>query len=389
MSRLGIRGFYYITHIDNLPSILRHGILSHQLVEERNIFYTPVYDTEIVTDRKSILTPDSKSLWSFANLYFQPRNPMLYRVINEKSYKDIVVVEVKPDLLDRPDIFITTGNARASDSEILSQKAGMNRLRQIRKNVNVVWWKPEDGSKRKIMAECLVPDLVPPNFIQAVYVATHEVAERARELLPSDTPIIPEPNMFFQPLWKERLTPNLFLVKGDMFFSNMQTLTISVNCIGVMGKGLASRAKYQFPEVYVQYQDLCRRRTLRMGNPYLLKLEFSLNQRLADEPQSLNNIEQKRFLLLPTKNHWRESSDINGIEQGLQWIQQNYRRLSIKSLAIPALGCGLGKLSWRDVGPMLCKYLSALDINVVIYLPREKETPEEQLTSKFLLEQSE
>jgi len=389
MPNLGIRGLYYITHIDNLPSILRYGILSHQLVEERNISYTPIYDTEIVTDRKSILAPDSKSLWSFANLYFQARNPMLYRVIYEKSYKNIAVVEVKPDLLDRPDIFITTGNARASDSEILSQKVGVKRLRQIRKDVDVVWWKPEDGSKRKIMAECLVPDLVPSNFIQAVYVATHEVAEEAKKLLPSDIPIIPEPNTFFQPLWKKRLTPNLFLVNGDMFFSNMQTLTISVNCKGVMGKGLASRTKYQFPEVYVQYQDLCRRRTLRMGNPYLLKLEFPLNQRLADEPQSLNNIERKWFLLFPTKNHWREKSDINGIEQGLQWLQRNYRELGIKSLASPALGCGLGKLSWKDVEPMLCKYLSALDINVVIYLPREKETPEEQLTSQFLLGQNE
>lgn len=386
MSHLGVKGFYYITHIDNLPSILRHGILSHELVEERNISYTPIYDAGIVTDRKGILTPDGKSLWSFANFYFQPRNPMLYRVIHEKSYNDIVVVEVKPDLLERPDVFVTTGNARASLSEILPQKAGLKRLRRILKDVDIIWWKPEDGSKRKIMAECLVPDLVSPHYIQAIYVATHEVAKKARELLPSDTPVIPEPNMFFQPLWRKKLTPRLSLIRGDMFFSQMQTLTISVNCVGVMGKGLASRAKYQFPEVYVQYQDLCRKRTLKMGNPYLLRLEFPLNQQLADEPLSLNNVEEKWFLLFPTKNHWRERSDIHGIEQGLQWIQQNYKRLGMKSLATPALGCGLGRLSWRDVGPMLCKYLSALDITVAIYLPRERETPEEQLTQEFLLE---
>ncbi|NVM56679.1 MAG: DUF4433 domain-containing protein [Desulfobacterales bacterium] len=385
MSHLGFKGFYYITHIDNLPSILRHGILSHKLVEERNISYTPIYDIEIVTDRKDILAPDGRSLWSFANLYLQPRNPMLYRVIHEKSYNDIVVVQVKPDLLNRPDIFITTGNARASLSDILPQKEALKRLRRIMKDVDVVWWKPEDGSKRKIMAECLVPDLVPPDFIQAVYVATHEVAERARRLLLFDKPVIPEPNMFFQPLWRGLLTPRLFLIRGDMFFSQMQTLTISVNCVGVMGKGLASRAKYQFPEVYVQYQDLCRRRTLKMGNPYLLRLEFLLSQQLADEPLSLNNVEEKWFLLFPTKNHWRERADINGIEQGLQWLQQNYKRLGIKSLATPALGCGLGRLSWRDVGPMLCKYLSTLDITVTIYLPREKETPAEQLTREFLL----
>jgi O-acetyl-ADP-ribose deacetylase (regulator of RNase III) len=387
MGTLDIKGLYYITHIDNLSSILKWGILSHELVEKKGISYTPIYDKEIVAARKDKFAPNGKSLWSFANLYFNARNPMLYRVSHEKSLDDIAVVCVKPTILQRPDIFITTGNARASQSDILPQDAGMKVLPQIKREFDIVWWKPEDGSKRKIMAECLVPDQVPPEYVQAIYVANHDVGKKARKmLLSSEISVIPEPNMFFLPLWKSKLTQNLSLVEGDMFFSKMQTLTISVNCVGVMGKGLASRAKYQFPDVYVAYQDLCRKRKLKMGKPYLIKRETSLDYELADEPSSLSNANsEKWFLLFPTKNHWREKSDITGIEQGLQWTQDNYKDQSIKSLAVPALGCGLGQLEWRDVGPLLCRYLSALDIQVAIYLPREKKTPEELLSKDFLL----
>jgi hypothetical protein len=387
MGTVDIKGLYYITHIDNLPSMLRLGILSHERVEREKVSYTPIYDKEIVAARKDRFTPDGKSLWGLANLYFQPRNPMLYRVIHEKPLDNIAVVCVKPTILQRPDIFITTGNARASLSRILSQSEGIKALPRIRREVEIVWWKQEDGSKRRIMAECLVPDLVPPEHIEAVYVASHEVAEKVKVLLHQRRiPVIPEPNMFFQPLWRSKLTQNLFLIEGDMFFSTMQTFTISVNCVGVMGKGLASRTKYQFPDVYVVYQDVCRDRKLKMGKPYLIKRETSLDYELADEPSSLSNANlEKWFLLFPTKKHWREKSDIIGIEQGLQWIQNNYKKQGIRSLAVPALGCGLGRLEWRDVGPLLCGYLSALDIPVAIYLPRERKVPEELLSKDFLL----
>jgi len=172
--------------------------------------------------------------------------------------------------------------------------------------------------------------------------------------------------MFFQPFKKIELTGNLSIVLGDMFFSRMHTLTVSVNCVGAMGKGLASRAKYQFPDVYVIYQDLCRNRILKMGEPYLYKRESSFDYQLADEPETLANANlealevnmERWFLLFPTKQRWRERADIHGIERGLQWLRDSYIEQGIKSLAIPALGCGLGWLRWLDVGPLLCKYLS-------------------------------
>ena len=63
-----IKSLYYITHIDNIPSILQHGILAHVLVEERDIPFTPIYDTRIVTNRRDKLTPSGDRLGGFANL---------------------------------------------------------------------------------------------------------------------------------------------------------------------------------------------------------------------------------------------------------------------------------------------------------------------------------
>lgn len=388
MKRPQIKGLYYITHIDNIPSILEKGILSHERIETEEIQYTHIYAEEIVTNRREIQVPDGRSLWSFANFYFQPRNPMLYRVLHEKSTDEIAIISVRPEILDRADINISTGNAAHSLSEILAAAEGKKAIHQIIKDtINVEWWREDDGSKRKIMAECLIPDSLSPNLIQAIYVATHKTKGRVEANLPSsNVSVIPEPKMFFLPSWGYTLTPKLYLVEGDMFFSRHQTITISVNTVGVMGRGLASRTKYQFPDVYVHYQDLCRARKLRIGRPQLYKRETSLEYELADDPHTLlNGNLEKWFLLFPTKQNWKERSSLHGIEEGLKWLSDNYKREGIKSLAIPALGCGLGKLEWSDVGPLMCRYLVAFDIVVAIYLPAEKKIPREFLSKDYLL----
>lgn len=382
-----VSALYYITHINNLPSIYEYGILSHNRLEAEGVPSTRIYDEGIVSRRRHILTPDGRSLWNFANLYFEPRNPMLYRVLNNKSPDDIVILAVLPTVLSRKDIFISTGNAAHSLSEIFPASERARVIPQIRRNIDIEWWTEEDGSKRTIMAECLVPDVITPDMIGTIYVANHEVKNKVKEILQrTDIEVVPDPKMFFQPYREIRLTPYLSLVEGDMFFSRMQTLTISVNCVGVMGKGLASRTRYQFPDAYVQYQDLCRQKKLKMGKPHLYKREKSFDEQLADESFGLSNSNSQTWVLLfPTKNHWKDRSDIKGIEDGLQWIKDSYKKEGIESLAVPSLGCGLGKLEWRDVGPLLCKYLSTLNIRIKIYLPAERKVPDEYLSGEFLL----
>jgi len=385
MTNTGTKELYYITHIQNLHSILSLGILSHERIERDKIEFKPIYDEQIVSRRGQILAPDGNNLWHFANLYFQPRNPMLYRVLDEKGIDEIIILGIKPDILNRADIFISDGNAAHSLSRILPAQEARKIIPEIKREIKREWWTEEDGSKRKIMAECLVPDSVPAEFIQSIYVGSHAIAEKLRKFN-LHIPIIPEPKMFFIPSHQIVLAQHLYLAEGDLFFSKMQTLTISVNVVGVMGKGLASRAKYQFPDVYVHYQDLCRKKILKMGSPYIYKRESSFYHQLADESShSPNNNSETWFLLFPTKNHWRDKADLPGIEKGLQWLQSNYQKEGIKSLAMPALGCGLGKLDWKEVGPLLCKYLVNFNIPVVIYLPAEKKIPAEFLTPKFLL----
>jgi hypothetical protein len=378
------RQLYYITHIDNLPSILKYGILSHQQIVSRKINYTQIYNEDIVQNRQGITTPDGRSLWSFTNLYFQARNPMLFQVKFEASYDSICVLGVDRSILSRKDIYVSDGNAASMNSKISPPSPSM--ISVIDKQVDKVWW-TEIGGKRKIMAECLVPDQVPPEHVKSIYVANHQVKEKVEQIISSpNIPVIFEPDMFFQPAWKINLTPTLSVLEGDMFFSEKQTLTISVNSVGIMGKGLASRTKYLFPDVYVFYQDICRRHALELGKPFLYKREASFDYQLADEPSFLPSLNTHTwFLLFPTKRHWRERADLRGIRKGLEWIEKNYKKMKLESLALPALGCGLGRLEWQEVGPILCAHMSRLKIPVWIYLPAEKKIPKDLLSKDFLL----
>lgn len=387
MQKPDIRNLYYITHIDNLPSILEKGILSHERIEDDQIPFARIYNTEIVNVRREKSTPDQKSLWSYANLYFQPRNPMMYRLVHESGVSNLAVLGVSEKVLQTPDIFISDGNAANTPTQFYPISSGLKVLRRQRKILQSEWWNTLDGSKRKIMAECLIPDSIGSEFINSVYVANEETRMRVSKKIGSRSiNIIPEPKMFFQPNRRDKIGENISLIDGDMFFSNLQTLTISVNLQGVMGKGLASRAKYQFPDVYVAYQDACRSRRVTATKPYLYKREGSLDEELADHGSELHTPNAvKWFLLFATKRKWRENSRMEDIEGGLNWVQRNFKAQNIQSLAMPALGCGLGGLDWRDVGPLMCKYLHGIGIPVAIYLPREGTIPQEYLNESHLL----
>ena len=388
MRRFDPGALYYITHIDNLPSILEKGILAHAKIEELNVSFIPIYNLDIVSKRKDKSTPNGRSLWDYANLYFQPRNPMMYCLVHEKEKENLIVVGISKEVLQEQGVVITDGNAANDPTRFYSQSEGLAALYEQRTVIQSDWWNVGDGSKRKIMAECLVPSQVKPEHIHSLFVINDTTRDQVRRKIGANSQIsvIPEPHMFFQPQSRTRIGDNIFLIEGDMFFSTMQTLTISVNLQGVMGKGLASRAKYQFPDVYVIYQDACRARRITARKPYLYKRETSLDQELADPslPLSIPNA-VKWFLLFATKRQWRENSHLDDIEGGLDWVKRNFKEEGIQSLAMPALGCGLGNLDWADVGPLMCRYLHGIGIQVAIYLPRERKIDPQYLTESYLL----
>ena len=170
-----------------------------------------------------------------------------------------------------------------------------------------------------------------------------------------------------------KLSERLILIRGDIFQSTVQTLTIAVNTQGVMGKGQALQAKRLFPDVFEQYREMCAQKILRVG-----------------EPQLVDSKSGKKFLLFPTKTHWRENAKLSYITNGLRFLAENYRKWGIESLALPALGCGLGNLEWKDVGPILCGAINTLDLtSAEIYLPLENNIDERHLKPEYPLNSSE
>ncbi|MEA5516853.1 macro domain-containing protein, partial [Nodularia sp. UHCC 0506] len=141
-----------------------------------------------------------------------------------------------------------------------------------------------------------------------------------------------------------------------VFNVNAQTIVNTINCVGVMGAGLALEFQLRFPEMERDYIERCRRKEAKVGRPYLYK-----------------NYETVWILNFPTKIHWKYPSKIEWIEEGLKYFSNYYQKGGITSVAFPKLGCSNGGLTWRDVSPLMEKYLQNLDIDVFICLDREEE----------------
>ena len=385
---------YYITHIDNLSSILKRGILSPKSIEAEKRQGMSMFTKE--TDKKDNIKSNSKTvpeiceknLLHYANLFFQPRNPMLYRAIFDRGAEKFAVLEVDSTILVEPRVVITDGNATNETTQFYLPSEKTKIPRQQWAIIKNEWWKECDGSKRKIMAECLVPDRVRPEYIRSVIVVDDKTTNKVRGLVDNlQLPVIPQPHIFFQPQRRIKIGNNIELVDGgDIFFSELQTLAVTVNLQGVMGKGLALRAREQFSDVYVEYEKACRAKKVTSSRPYLYKREASVVDELTDlKPAKPIRNPVKWFLLFATKRHWRTPSRLEDIENGLKWIQKNFREAKIESLAMPALGCALGGLSWTEVAPLMCKYLHEIEIPVEIYLPREYPIEEQHLTESYLL----
>ena len=152
---------------------------------------------------------------------------------------------------------------------------------------------------------------------------------------------------------------------GDLFESQAQALVNTVNCVGVMGKGVALEFKRRFPGLFDDYALRCAAKQVRLGEPYLWTDLFGA-----------------LVVNFPTKDHWRSPSRLSDIERGLDSFVQNYQAWGITSIAFPPLGCGNGGLSWTDVGPLMYRKLHRLPIAIEVYAPYG--TPKGELSEDFL-----
>src|SRR5689334_12021357 len=123
------------------------------------------------------------------------------------------------------------------------------------------------------------------------------------------------------------------LERGDILRAKVDALVNTVNTVGVMGRGIALQFAKAFPEMLKAYEAACRRGDIKIGQV---------------TSYDLNRFEQPRFVInLPTKQHWRGKSRMDYVELGLVALVGEVKRLGIKSVAVPPLGCGLGGLDWK------------------------------------------
>ncbi|HHX6845140.1 TPA: type II toxin-antitoxin system antitoxin DNA ADP-ribosyl glycohydrolase DarG [Pseudomonas aeruginosa] len=152
---------------------------------------------------------------------------------------------------------------------------------------------------------------------------------------------------------------------GDMFKSEATTLVNTVNCVGVMGKGIALEFKKRWPGLMSDYEKKCKSKEVKLGEPYLY-----------------TDLAGTSIVNFPTKGHWRAASRLADIESGLLYFVKKYKEWNIESIAFPPLGCGNGGLEWDVVGPLMYKLLSKITIPVEIYAPFG--TPTSKLSVEFL-----
>ena len=161
-------------------------------------------------------------------------------------------------------------------------------------------------------------------------------------------------------------------VSGDFFDYKADIRVNTVNCVGVMGAGVALAFKQRYPRMFDEYAKECALKRLRPGKPHVWKNDDFFNS----TPISIVNF--------PTKDHWRDPSKYEYIEEGLVWLKRFLADKSHQTITIPALGCGHGGLDWEIIKPMIERYLSDSPAEILVFAPASslnQNVPEDVLNT--------
>lgn len=143
---------------------------------------------------------------------------------------------------------------------------------------------------------------------------------------------------------------------GDILSEDAEALVNTVNCVGVMGRGIALQFKKALPENFKAYAAACRRGEVEPGRMFVFEMGRMVNP--------------KYVINFPTKRHWRAKSRMDDIDAGLDALVEEIRGRHIRSIAIPPLGSGLGGLDWNEVRPRIEAALRELDdLKVIVFEP--------------------
>lgn len=144
---------------------------------------------------------------------------------------------------------------------------------------------------------------------------------------------------------------------GNILAEDAEALVNTVNCVGVMGRGIALQFKNAFPENFKAYAAACKKEEVQPGRMFVFET---------------NRLTNPRFIVnFPTKRHWRGKSRIEDIESGLKALAEEISKRNIKSIAIPPLGSGLGGLNWSHVRQRIEDALRCYDdVKIIIFSPK-------------------
>lgn len=145
-----------------------------------------------------------------------------------------------------------------------------------------------------------------------------------------------------------------FIQNGDIFKADTEAVVNTVNCVGIMGKGIALQFREKYPSNYQSYKNACEAGQVNIGKMFVTK----------------NGLLRPNYIInFPTKKHWRGKSQIEYIEKGLDDLKSVLKAYNIKSVAIPPLGAGNGGLNWYIVKHLIITKLDNLDIDILVFEP--------------------
>jgi O-acetyl-ADP-ribose deacetylase (regulator of RNase III) len=156
---------------------------------------------------------------------------------------------------------------------------------------------------------------------------------------------------------------SIHIIQGDILEAETDAIVNTVNCKGIMGKGLALEVKKKYPENFKKYQDVCESGSLRPGDIFV----FEIGKLFP--PHYVFNF--------ATKDHWKGKSKIEYIRIGLNNLIIDIEKLNLQSIAVPPLGCGYGGLDWEIVKPIILSAFNEISVELYLFEPSVKSRIDE------------
>lgn len=152
--------------------------------------------------------------------------------------------------------------------------------------------------------------------------------------------------------------------QGNLLEADAEALVNTVNCVGIMGKGIALQFKQAYPDNFRRYERACKSGQVRLGQMFVVSTGMFTNP--------------KFIINFPTKKHWKAKSRLDDIRIGLVDLLNVVRTNEIQSIAIPPLGCGHGGLDWNEVYPLIeTAFAELAEIRVLVYAPQPAPAADE------------